>query len=630
MKNQQKENKNPTEQNNEQRFVEEIVGFVKDEFLRRQKERISFERQWELNMKFLSGNQYCKIDGRGEIGEDDLPFFWQSKGVFNHIAPIIESRLARFSRVTPVLSVMPKSNDDDDVQNSIFAERLIKEAFKRTDMADVVNQVTAWSETCGSAFYKIVWDNLGGRLVGTVDGENVYEGEVKVLPVSPFEIFPDSIYTEKMSDLKSLIHARVVSSAEIYEKYKVKLIGSDVGVYDLTEKSLIKTGSKNNSNVISDSLVVIEYYEKPTETYPKGRLITVADDTLLYYGDLPYKNTSDGYGFPFAKQDCINVSGCFFGKSIIDRLIPVQRAFNALKNRKHEFLNRLSMGIMSVEDGSIDLDDLENDGLKPGKILVYRQGSNPPEMMDETTLPQGFSDEEDKLLNEFVVISGVSDVSSSQYNSKLMSGSALELLVNQDNERMTVHAERIRRCYVEVAKQVLSLYAQFISGVRAVNYTDTFGKIKVCYATEKTATSGDVYLQSENELLYTPKQKKEMLLKLFESGMLADKDGNISVRTKEKLLTLFGYDDLDYNRGLSQLHEEKAQAENVKMRSKYLDPTELDDHQVHVTEHVRYFLNEFEDLNENQKQNYISHVKKHKEMQKLETSEKIEKTQGEK
>ena len=33
---------------------------------------------------------------------------------------------------------------------------------------------------------------------------------------------------------------------------------------------------------------------------------------------------------------------------------------------------------------------------------------------------------------------------------------------------------------------------------------------------------------------------------------------------------------------------------------------------------------------ENQKQNYISHVKKHKEMQKLETSEEIEKTQGEK
>jgi hypothetical protein len=236
-------------------------------------------------------------------------------------------------------------------------------------------------------------------------------------------------------------------------------------------------------------------------------------------------------------------------------------------------------------------------------------------MMDETVIPQGFNDEEDKLLNEFVAISGVSDVSSSQHNSRFTSGSALELLVSQDNERMTMNAEIIRRCYVEVAKQILKLYAQFISGVRAINYTDEFGKIKICYATEKTAITGDVYLQSENELLYTPIQKKEMLLKLYESGMLEGEDGKISVRTKEKLLTLLGYDDLDYNRGLSELHEEKAQTENEKMRKEYVDPTELDDHQIHVAEHVRYFLTECDELDEKQKQNYILHVKKHKQMQ---------------
>jgi hypothetical protein len=33
---------------------------------------------------------------------------------------------------------------------------------------------------------------------------------------------------------------------------------------------------------------------------------------------------------------------------------------------------------MLVEDGSVDVDDLCEEGLAPGKVLVYRQGSNAP------------------------------------------------------------------------------------------------------------------------------------------------------------------------------------------------------------------------------------------------------------
>lgn len=36
------------------------------------------------------------------------------------------------------------------------------------------------------------------------------------------------------------------------------------------------------------------------------------------------------------------------------------------------------MKILCIEDGSVDIDKLEQEGLKDGKILVYRQGSKPP------------------------------------------------------------------------------------------------------------------------------------------------------------------------------------------------------------------------------------------------------------
>lgn len=40
------------------------------------------------------------------------------------------------------------------------------------------------------------------------------------------------------------------------------------------------------------------------------------------------------------------------------------------------------MQILCVEDGSVDLDALENDGLKDGMILPYRQGSTPPFVLE--------------------------------------------------------------------------------------------------------------------------------------------------------------------------------------------------------------------------------------------------------
>lgn len=63
---------------------------------------------------------------------------------------------------------------------------------------------------------------------------------------------------------------------------------------------------------------------------------------------------------------------------LVDMLIPCQRSYNALKGRYAEYINRLSTGVIVVEDGSADIDELAEDGFTSGKVIVYRQGSVPP------------------------------------------------------------------------------------------------------------------------------------------------------------------------------------------------------------------------------------------------------------
>ena len=301
----------------------------------------------------------------------------------------------------------------------------------------------------------VILEKLRGCTLGAVREEFKKEDEELAIKMENLQF----LTKENLEDCFSIIHAKSMSILDIKEKYGVTVMPESVDKFDLSLSSKIVNESEEKP---TDKALVIEKYEKPSKTFPRGRLITVAGDKLLYYGDLPFRNGElESYGFPFVKQDCISSIGRFFSLGIVDRLIPIQRAYNAVKNRKHEFMNRLTSGVMLVEDGSIDVDDLESEGLPPGKVLVYRQGSKEPEMMGGLTMPEDFEQEEKRLLNEFVTVSGVSDVSSASLSASLKSGSALEILVEQENEKLLLPVERIRNSYITIAKQALRLYYYF-------------------------------------------------------------------------------------------------------------------------------------------------------------------------
>lgn len=55
------------------------------------------------------------------------------------------------------------------------------------------------------------------------------------------------------------------------------------------------------------------------------------------------------------------------------------------------------MKILCVEDGSVNLDALETDGLRDGKILVYRQGANMPFVLQLPDVKDVWKEKWDKL-----------------------------------------------------------------------------------------------------------------------------------------------------------------------------------------------------------------------------------------
>lgn len=579
-------------------FIEDVVAEVRDDYLSRRNERRHFEAQWQLNSNFVSGNQYCAVNFSGSLESRGKDYYWQEREVFNHIAFIVETRLAKLNRVRPKLSVRPSSGDDDDIKTASVSGKILESTYNKLQLSELIMKGTQWSETIGSVFYKVSWDKSGGRKIGYSGGRPVFEGEVRVDICPPYEIFPDQITNQDVESCNSIIHAKAVHTDDIFRIWGVVVDSEDIETASLGQAGAIgglglsSAVTKYGRGKRSDHAVVIERYTAPTPEKPEGELVIIAGNKLLHYGSLPFKCGADGqHALPFIKQDSQINAGCFFGTSIVERAIPVQRAYNAVKNRKHEFLNRIAMGVLAVEDGSVDTENLETEGLSPGKILVYRQGATPPALLDCGSVPAEFADEEEKLLNEFVMISGVSEVMrSSSVPGAVTSGTAIQLLLDQDDTRLSATAERIRGAVKIMSQFILRLYKQFASQPRLSRCVGADGEVELLHWKASDLSSDDVIFDTENELEGSAASRRSMIFELLKSGLLHDENGKLSDTMRYKIMDVLGYGSWEHARDTQRLHCVKAQRENNALISTPPVIGDIDDHQLHISEHIKFML----------------------------------------
>ena len=600
----------------------ELVQEVWKDFKTREEERRPFELNWQLNINFLNGNQYCYVNSNNILKNIDKQYFWEEQQVFNHIAPIIETRLSRLAEVKPSMIVLPASSDEEDIGNAKVCKDILQSVSSKIDLSKLISQATSWSEICGTSFYKIVWNSSKGSVVGLTDlGEKIYEGDVDVLVCSPFEIYPDSNSSVDISECKSIIYARSYDVDIIEKMWGIKLQGSDIDSYSLSNVNISNGLSKVLKTTKHNQAMIIEKYELPTKDYPEGRLIIVTKDALLYNDKLPYKNMQNGErGYPFVKQVSISLPSLFWGGSVVDRLIPIQRAYNTIKNRKHEFMNRLSKGVLMVEDGSVDVDALAEDGLAPGKILVYRQGSEKPQVMSDDAVPNSFSEEEEKLLKEFTSIGGINDIFSGSNLASLanMSGTAIQLLIEQEYFRISSSGESIKFAVKQIEEQILRLYKQFVKGERVSRLVGNNGVSNFFYWDKGNISSDEVVFDTQAESLRTLSQQRSMVLDLLKEGIFYDENGKLSDEMRLKILDMLGFGIWEENLDESSVQMQKAKRENVVLLTKGEKPVvqSIHNHEMHIKIHSSFMLTtDFEKMakqNPELNQIMLNHINEHK------------------
>ena len=622
-------------------YTEDIISFVMEELERRRLEREPIEKQWVLNANFLMGNQYCDLNPyRGDIEQLEPVYDWLERETFNQIAPLIETRIANLKKINYLMKVKPRTNELEDYQKAEISTGVLRYLQSSTDFETKKNTMISWNELCGNCFWLSWWDKSKGdtileETVTVTDSEGKSREAVKTLNrgdldyglITPYEVFPESIFKQTVEAQRSVILEQVKTADEIYDLYGVEVEGTNVETFQLTpissgggfgrESTVMTLGHRSVNNAEK----VYTYFEKPSRRRPEGRMIIiVGNERLIYYGPLPYSR------IPLIQVICRETAGQFFGKSVIEDLIPRQRALNGCINRIHEYIKRIAIGGYITEEGSVDIEEYEENGQAPGAMLVYKRGSSPPVPIPNGNLPSEIMTERFNLKTDMEYVAGTSQLMvNGNLPSGVTSGTAIENLMEIDNTRLSLTGDYVRGSIKSLAVLWLEIYKRYATVKRIINYSGKNSIGGVLVWSEKDINSYDVEYLTENELLISEEVQKQRFFEAYNLGLFADSTGRIPERVKLRALEFMKIGNYSEIMNINTLQIQAAGRENVFFENGVVpEVSEFDEHSIHLEEHLRYILQMDFYILKQKKPDYASvmleHIRMHKKAMNAESA----------
>ncbi|MBQ6892647.1 MAG: hypothetical protein IJN48_00430, partial [Clostridia bacterium] len=522
----------------------------------------------------------------------DPPYDYMERGVYNRIAPLIETRIANFKSLDFSLAGHTATSEMCDYEKSLVASRLLTQTQFKCDFLSKKDSLVLWSELCGTAFMLSWWDDTKGDAIS--DGDKLLPlGDLDFGVITPYEVLPESIYKENLGDQASIIIEQVVSVSEVDRRFGVRVKPHKVDTYALVPTAgvggLGYVGATFSAGMrdAKDSTLLRTYFEKPSARHPSGRMFISTPDRILYYGTLPIDE------YPIAMLRCKRSAGMFFGRSVIEDLIPLQRAYNGVKNKIHDYIRTLALSPLLVPEGAVDdIESLAQMGVAPGDIVEYDPDRGEPKPLEVQGIDSSVFEECENISREMEYVAGLSHLGATGNNpSSLTSASAIERLREIDGVRLALSGDEIRAAILASAKIWLKLYKTHgdIAHVEKLSGSyDTSANFVWC---GEDINSYDIVFESENSLLHSDDSHMAAIKNGIELGLFNGEDGSIPRLIRKKLLSEMHLGDFIKNLYEDDLQSAAARRENNDlMRGAAVGVSVYDDHELHIAEHRRAAL----------------------------------------
>jgi hypothetical protein len=335
---------------------------------------------WDRNHRFLDGDQWIVFDGDRDTGgmwkrltvskaNEYIP-----RPVTNYIYDAYQTLKSYLIKNKPRSAVKPNTQTFRDKSAAKIADLCLEANWERLSEEHNYEYAAACLLTYGTVFKKDHWDTtasnntvsvpkmqidpMTGMEVPVLDefGQPVHDemplGDVNTDVVEPYRIALDPSAND-LHKIRWIMEYSIQPLSWVQEMYskqeegytglvdqvkpETKLSGSMKRFHALKNSSGVRSGSLSEGGSgqgaeqeLSNSVVLKEYYERPSAKFRKGRMVVVANGVTLYAGDSPYEGPEMGDWHPYSECRWEIVPGRFWGKSPLDVGVEIQKQINSI------------------------------------------------------------------------------------------------------------------------------------------------------------------------------------------------------------------------------------------------------------------------------------------------------------
>lgn len=540
-----------------------LVSWVQSEWLKAKTSRSQKQLQWFNNMSMFYGHHWVEQtrgdfpDGyRDKLFTPRKPYYHQRKTI-NRIRSYVRWEMSKMLSSFPSVQAIPSSSEDEDQRAAFAAEQAWTSISDAKKLRQHMSRAMWWTIVTGNGFVKTHWDTT---CVDKVSGQM---GDIKYGSVTPFHLFVPDLREQDIEDQPFIINAytKTVEWAEYYfakELNGIKLAPSTSSANQILDEAYLNLGHTKTL----DSVIVYETWVKPgaTKLLPQGGVIVSIDDILIsvYREGFPYGHMM----YPFTKFEHIPTATFYADSPIVD-LSQLQKEYNGLRSEISEAGRRMAKPQLIAPMGSIVPSKLTNE---PGLVIQYKPGMAPPQPLPLSPLPQYYLDQQDRILNDWIDISGEREVSRGSTPPGVTSGTAISYLQEASNQYLTPQYQSIEAGIEKIATQTIELFVQYVDIPRKIRTIGADGAFDTMLLKGADVASGtDIRVESGSSFAKSKAAQEARVMDMFAVGI-------IDQPAAARMLELGGVQKIMDTLNVA---ERKAQRENIKMKMLTLEDIEM-------------------------------------------------------
>src|SRR3990167_6876543 len=389
------------------------------------------ELQWVINLSYYQGLQnifFNRKTGLIHIGEEN-----EAPLVINRVGAFVEARLAKLTKNKPTPRVIPDSSDLEDLRGAEVSDKALMHLWRKIQMEEKYDTLIMRQIIFGNSFLETLWnpltgDRIDGSLLtkpkmskqneflmdeeGTLEEEEIFLGEISSEPVSPFQLIPAHSNVNSIRDQPWLIKRSLLTkedASRIYPHLREDLdVEQEESIRTQYEKMLDELSSQfmgerqaSSHGLKEDSvnkmILAKTMWLKPNAVFPDGVVITVIGDKLARISEFP-----NDYGknvYPIVRFTEKNDGVHFWQQATIERLIPIQRSYNQLRNQKLNNARKMANIKWGLPFGSGVGEDSLTD--EEAEIVQYNSTVGAPKPLEVMPLPNYVSELARELIVDF-------------------------------------------------------------------------------------------------------------------------------------------------------------------------------------------------------------------------------------